>query len=300
MKKKISSKISKSLNIFNYNKNNNIGKININSLKRIRSLSKDKSCKMEEIIYYDKSQKEILLSLIKNSQLNLLKQMNMIDSDNKKQEEINMFKDFLKDLKSFLTYLLNEKIRNKDYLQSNVNINKERIQTGISNNYKYDNGGKNQNIKNNSIIGKNKSIPKKNIDTEMVEKSYVGSELSKLKLQNFKTENEIIKTEFAIINMRRTLNYLKNTIIFPEDNREIYFYNNKNQEKIDKGFNYMKQKEIDKLDIIKNIVQKKKEEQEQYINAINKIKCDITARNKILENDIIYEVSLENRITSNS
>jgi len=292
MKKKFSSKKHKSFIIFN-NSKNNISKININSsiLSQYTPTSKITNFINEEIYYYDKSQKEILLSLIKNSQLNLLMQLNMIDDN----EKMNAIKDFLKDLKGFLAYLLNEKIKNKDNLQLNVNTKKERLQTEISNNSKYD-----RKIKENNIIKrKNKSF-QKNVDTEMVEKNYVGSELSKLRLQNFKTENEIKKADFSIFNLRRTLILLKNTIIFPEENREIYFQNNLNQEKIDNGFNYMIQMEKDKLDNTRKKIQEKKEEQGQYIKAINKIKCDITTRNNVLEKDIIYELSIENRITSNS
>ena len=292
MKKKFSSRKYKSFIIFNNNKNN-ISKININSSERSQYTPTAKNTNLinEEIYYYDKSQKEILLSLIKNSQLNLLMQLGMADNN----EKINTIKDFLKDLKGFLAYLLNEKIKNKDNLQLNVNTKKERIQNAISNNSKYD-----KKIKDNTIIKRKKSSFQKNVDTEMVEKNYVGSELSKLKLQNFKTENEIIKTDFSIINLKRTLLLLKNTIIFPEENREIYCQNNLNQEKIDNGFNYMIQIKKEKLDNIRKKIQEKKEEQEQYIKAINKIKCDITTRNNILEKDIIYELSIENRITSNS
>ena len=292
MKKKFSSRKYKSFTIFNNNKNN-ISKININSSVRSQytPIAKTTNLINEEIYYYDKSQKEILLSLIKNSQLNLLMQLSMVDNN----EKINTIKDFLKDLKGFLAYLLNEKIKNKDNLQLNVNTKKERMQNAISNNSKYD-----KKIKDNTIIKRKKKSFQKNIDTEMVEKNYVGSELSKLKLQNFKTENEIIKTDFSIINLKRTLLLLKNTIIFPEENREIYCQNNLNQEKIDNGFNYMIQIKKEKLDNIRKKIQEKKEEQEQYIKAINKIKCDITTRNNILEKDIIYELSIENRITSNS
>ena len=292
MKKKFSSRKYKSFIIFNDNKNN-ISKININSSVRSQytPIAKTTNLINEEIYYYDKSQKEILLSLIKNSQLNLLMQLGMADNN----EKINTIKDFLKDLKGFLAYLLNEKIKNKDNLQLNVNTKKERMQNAISNNSKYD-----KKIKDNTIIKRKKKSFQKNVDTEMVEKNYVGSELSKLKLQNFKTENEIIKTDFSIINLNRTLLLLKNTIIFPEENREIYCQNNLNQEKIDNGFNYMIQIKKEKLDNIRKKIQEKKEEQEQYIKAINKIKCDITTRNNILEKDIIYELSIENRITSNS
>ena len=292
MMKIFSSKINKSISVFNNNKNK-ISKININSSIRSQNspIQNTISFIYEEIFYYDKSQKEILLSLIKNSQLNLIMQLNTVEIKGKN----NTIKDFLKDLKGFLAYLLNEKIKYKDNLQLNVNMNKERLQKEIANKSKYDKGKKDNKI----IKTKIKPFPK-TVDTEMVEKNYVGSELSKLRLQNFKIENEIIKTEFSINNLRHTLIYLKNTIIFPEDNREIFCYNNINQEKIDNGFNYMIQIEKEKLDKAKEKIQQKKEEQEQYIKAINKIKSDITSRNHILEKDIIYELSIENRVTSNS
>ena len=50
--------------------------------------------------------------------------------------------------------------------------------------------------------------------------------------------------------------------------------------------------------MIKN--EEKKIKIEQYNNSINKIKNDINIRNNISVKNIIYETSLENRITSNS
>lgn len=295
MMKKFPSKKYKSFNANEINKNKDlIGQLQI---KKAKSITKNISIKKEEIINYDKSQKEILLSLIKNSQLNLLMQLGKGNCPNgKDNEKIDIIKNFLIDLKSFLAYILNEKIRNKDNLQLNVNLKKEKLQTEISNNLKYDNYEKN-NIINTNIKNRIKETSKM-VETEMVEKNYVGSEVSKLKLQNFKTENEIVKTDFSIIMIRRTLNYLKHTIIFQEDNREIYCNNNINQEKIDKALNYMKQMQIDKLNKINNKNNKKKMEQERYLKTINKLKSDITTRNNILENDIIYELSIEDKFTS--
>ena len=296
MKKNNSSKKYHSVNIFNYNR------FNINLLDNNKSNEKVSPVtprtiinKKEEIIYNNKSQKEMLLSLIKNSLLDLIEQIDSIKKNNEKKEKINKIKNFLTDLKGFLAYLLNEKIKNKDNLELNVNNSKRRLQKEISNNFKYD---KNT-IENNSIINKQKKS-NSNIDTEMVEKNFVGSEVSKLKLQNFKTENEILKTESFIINSRHILNYLKKTNIFPEDNKEIFYYNHINEEKIDNEFNYMKQIENNKLDKLSGIIKKNREEQERYIKAINNIRDDIIIRNHILEKDTIPEISIEDRITSNS
>ena len=134
----------------------------------------------------------------------------------------------------------------------------------------------------------------------MVEKNYIGSELSKLKLQNFKIENEIIKTDFLIKNTKKILNYIKNTSIFPEENKEIHCYNNINEDKIKEEFINLQTKEKNKINEIMNNNKETKEKIEQYINIINRIKNEIKIRNDILTKDIIYETSLENRITSNS
>ena len=298
MKKKFSSKKYKSVNIFNKNIRNDVSNIHLKmgKLTRTLSISKNNLYEKEEIFCYDKSQKEILLSLIKNSQLNIINQLNTINSAQKmKKKKNDTIKDFLIDLKGFLAYLLNEKIKNKDNLQLDVNNEKANLQKRISDNMKYDNILK----KNNSIIKKNFNI-KSYIDTEMVEKNFVGSEISKLKLQNFKTENEILKTEFAIFNIRRIITLIKNTCLFPEENREIYFYNNINQEKINEEFNHLKQ--INNNILEKSIIQsqEKKEEIEQYIKAINKTRNDIQLREHIYAQDTIQELSIEDRVTSNS
>lgn len=298
MKKKFSSKKYKSVNIFNKNIRNDVSNIHLKmgKLTRTLSISKNNLYEKEEIFCYDKSQKEILLSLIKNSQLNIINQLNTINSAQKmKKKKNDTIKDFLIDLKGFLAYLLNEKIKNKDNLQLDVNNEKANLQKRISDNMKYDNIL----IKNNSIIKKNFNS-KSYIDTEMVEKNFVGSEISKLKLQNFKTENEILKTEFAIFNIRRIITLIKNTCLFPEENREIYFYNNINQEKINEEFNHLKQ--INNNILEKSIIQsqEKKEEIEQYIKAINKTRNDIQLREHIYAQDTIQELSIEDRVTSNS
>ena len=299
MKKKDTSKKYKSVIIFN---NNNMNKTNKSSyIFNSLSLAERISYKKEENFYYDKSQKEMMLSYIKNSQLNLLNKIDTIESD---KEKIKFIKELLNELKGLLAYLFNEKIRNKDYLQTSVNNNKIRLQNEIKKKYKYD---KNDNLDNNSIkhnnIFKNriKKETQKTLDTEMAEKNYIGSELSKLKLQNFKTENEIIKTDFLIINKRKILNYIKNTNIFPEENKEIYCYNNDtNEDKIKERMIYLKNKQKNKLLEIMNKSKEKKNIIEIYINNINKIKNEIRIKNEVLANEIIYETSMENKITNNS
>ena len=292
MKKKEFSKKNKSFTIIN-------NKYNINTFS-IPSLSKKNFYKKEENFYYDKSQKEMLLSYIKNAQFDLL---NKIDKIENSKEKINLIKKLLMDLKVFLAYLFNEKIRNKDNLQTSVNNNKSRLQNEIKKNYKYDNINHSNNIINKSIIVKsNYKLDEKQkvIDTEMAEKNYIGSEVSKLKLQNFKIENEIIKTDFLIINTKKIIDNIKNTNLFPEENKEIFYYNDIGKDKINQEFNILKNKEKNKLVQIMIKNEEKKIKIEQYNNSINKIKNDINIRNNFSVKNIIYETSLENRITSNS
>lgn len=292
MKKKEFSKKNKSFTIIN-------NKYNINTFS-IPSLSKKNFYKKEENFYYDKSQKEMLLSYIKNAQFDLL---NKIDKIENSKEKINLIKKLLMDLKVFLAYLFNEKIRNKDNLQTSVNNNKSRLQNEIKKNYKYDNINHSNNIINKSLIVKsNYKLDEKQkvIDTEMAEKNYIGSEVSKLKLQNFKIENEIIKTDFLIINTKKIIDNIKNTNLFPEENKEIFYYNDIGKDKINQEFNILKNKEKNKLVQIMIKNEEKKIKIEQYNNSINKIKNDINIRNNFSVKNIIYETSLENRITSNS
>ena len=292
MKKKEFSKKNKSFTIIN-------NKYNINTFS-IPSLSKKNFYKKEENFYYDKSQKEMLLSYIKNAQFDLL---NKIDKIENSKEKINLIKKLLMDLKVFLAYLFNEKIRNKDNLQTSVNNNKSRLQNEIKKNYKYDNINHSNNIINKSIIVKSNyklDEIQKVIDTEMAEKNYIGSEVSKLKLQNFKIENEIIKTDFLIINTKKIIDNIKNINLFPEENKEIFYYNDIGKDKINQEFNILKNKEKNKLVQIMIKNEEKKIKIEQYNNSINKIKNDINIRNNFSVKNIIYETSLENRITSNS
>ena len=54
------------------------------------------------------------------------------------------------------------------------------------------------------------------------------------------------------------------------------------------------------IQITETKLKKIKEEQELYLNAINKIKTNIVIKNNIVEQDIIQELSFENKITNNS
>ena len=240
--KKFSSKQFKILNMLNGKSKDN----NLPILIKQKELKKKKFEKKEEIFFYDKSQKEILLNTIKNSQLYLLNQFCDTNNNELKKEKNIFIIEFLRNLKGFLAYLLNEKIKNKDYLQLDVNNKKIKLHNEMSKFLKYD-------------------YDKINDDSN---------------------------------NLKRKLNYISKTYLFPEENREIYCYDNKAE--INDEFNNIIKKEKNKYLDIKIKEKQIKEKQELYLNEINKMKNNIVIKNNVLEKNIIQELSIEDRITNNS
>lgn len=295
--KQLSSNKFKILNKFNRKAKNKINEININHttfLIKPKATLKKIMEKKEEMIYYDKSQKEILLNIIKNTQLHFLNQLNDANNNEKSKGNKKDIKTILENLKRFVAYLLNEKIKNKDYLQLDVNNKKSKLLAEISKYLKYEYDFQNTNK------NKNKTRLYLDIDKEEREKKNLFSELFNYKLKNFITENEIKEVEFKLMNSIRKLNFIKKTFLFPEENKEIFFYNNFEQTDLNNEINYIIQEKKDKYLKSINKLKKIKEEQELYLNAINKIKTNIVIKNNIVERDIIQELSFENKITNNS
>ena len=295
--KQLSSNKFKILNKFNRKAKNKINEININHttfLIKPKATLKKIMEKKEEMIYYDKSQKEILLNIIKNTQLHFLNQLNDANNNEKSKGNKKDIKTILENLKRFVAYLLNEKIKNKDYLQLDVNNKKSKLLSEISKYLKYEYDFQNTNK------NKNKTRLYLDIDKEEREKKNLFSELFNYKLKNFITENEIKEVEFKLMNSIRKLNFIKKTFLFPEENKEIFFYNNFERTDLNNEINYIIQEKKDKYLKSINKLKKIKEEQELYLNAINKIKTNIVIKNNIVERDIIQELSFENKITNNS
>lgn len=284
--KKFSSKQFKILNMLNGKSKDN----NLPILIKQKELKKKKFEKKEEIFFYDKSQKEILLDTIKNSQLYLLNQFCDTNNNELKKEKNIFIIEFLRNLKGFLAYLLNEKIKNKDYLQLDVNNKKIKLHNEMSKFLKYDYDKINDDS--------NKSKMNLDIDEESREKGHIFNEVFKLKLLNFIIENKIKEMEFEEMNLKRKLNYISKTYLFPEENREIYCYDNKAE--INDEFNNIIKKEKNKYLDIKIKEKQIKEKQELYLNEINKMKNNIVIKNNVLEKNIIQELSIEDRITNNS
>lgn len=142
--------------------------------------------KREEFLFSNKTNKEILLSLIKSSQVNLLMEIKEKTTNSPKEKAV-ILKSFLKELKNNLSYILIEKSLYKKYLENNIDNFKSILQKKIE---------KLNNNKNSKDINNNNHKKEEYIETEIKEKNYEGNELSKLQLQNFKIENEIEKTNF--------------------------------------------------------------------------------------------------------
>ena len=238
--------------------------------------------KKEEILFSNKSNKEILLSLIKTAQTKLLSKIK-----NSTKDKIFIFKNILKELKEDLSFILDKKYINKNYLEINLNNSKIVIQN------------KKKNKDNNSIRRSNKEVIIDNLETEVKEINYDGNELSKLKLQIFKIENEILKTDFLIFNWNELINSLKETNIFPENDREFFLYNEeRSQKEIDNIFISRFQEQNEFLKKYINLQNQQKYYIEQYNIEIEKKKKNIKSKNFMDLKDIIFEKTLENEDSS--
>ena len=133
-------------------------------------------------------------------------------------------------------------------------------------------------------------------DNENIEINYGKNELSKLKILNFKIENEIEKINNEINNKKDINKYLKILNVMPEDNREIFYTNqSKNSKEIDEIFY---NKNLEEKEKINQIMFKKNLQNfmmDQYQKEINKIKKMIKLNKIINPSDIIIEDSLENK-----
>ena len=212
---------------------------------------------LEENLFSSKSNKEILLSQIKTVQMSLLFSNKSIPQ----KEKLNNVKKLLKDLKQNLVSMLAQKKEQKLYLKKSINDTKQILQDKLFNKNTNESKEKEENIIK---------------ETDVLEKNYGGDELSKLKMLNFKAENEIDKLNFMIENKTYMLNFLKITNIYPEEKIEIFYdYQKQNSNEIDDSFNFYINQDKEKLKQI--IILKKEQNKEifQLENDINYIKKNI-------------------------
>ena len=224
---------------------------------------------LEENLFSSKSNKEILLSKIKTVQMSLLFSNKSIPQ----KEKFNNVKKLLEDLKQNLVSMLAQKKEQKLYLKKSINDTKQILQDKLFNKNTNESKEKEENIIK---------------ETDVLEKNYGGDELSKLKMLNFKAENEIDKLNFMIENKTYMLNFLKITNIYPEEKIEIFYdYQKQNSNEIDDSFNFYINQDKEKLNQI--IILKKEQNKEifQLENDINYIKKNIKYKknmNLILNN----------------
>ena len=217
----------------------------------------------EEILFSNKTQKELLISHIKDAQIKIISKKK---KNNNNLNNINIFKNILIELKQNLLDILKEKQKKEKYLQNKLNKIKKMLQINI-------------------------------FKKEKVEKCFGRDEISKLKILNFEIENEIKKIDFLSQNKKDLNKYLKIVDIFPEHNREL-FYNFIKQDNNDieqiLNTNISKEKEMlietkNKYDLQNFII-------EQLQNEINILKYNIELKKNYNISNIIFEESLENKI----
>ena len=274
------------IKVNNKNESKKIPKRNKSKNNLFNKLSLYSPYSKEENLFNNKSHKEILLSLIKASQMDLLLQ---IKSNNfiTKKDKMNYFKKLITDLNQNLIYMLIEKKSKEIYLNKKKNEIEKNLQKEIYNS--------NQ-IKENSKETKYEDFIK---ETEVLEKSYGGNELSKLKMINFVAENEIQKLDFLIQNKSYINYYIKTTNIYPEERVELFCNHQKEDTKeIDQSYNSLLNKAKEELNFLTKEKIKQDKEIEEIKNEINQIKSKIEFE-QIKPDDIIFEVSQENKSINN-
>ena len=231
----------------------------------------------EEILFSNKAHKEVLLSLIKSIQVRLISGNNK--KENTKKDNIILLKILLKEMINKLSYILNEKCKNKNYLESNINYTKKELKNKI----------KKKEIYNNKK-DVNEDLETENyMETEIKEINYDGTELSKLKIQNFKIENELTKTNFLI-----SIKLLELNSVFDDKNKDYILHSSIHDEKeIDEVFYWKKKEKIDLLNKYIHFQNLQKYYVEQYQEEIDIMKKNIKLRNLIDSKDVVPELSFE-------
>ena len=274
------------IKVNNINESKKIPKRNKSKNNLFNKLSLYSPYSKEENLFNNKSHKEILLSLIKESQIDLLLQ---IKSNNfiTKKDKMNYFKKLITDLNQNLIYMLIEKKSKEIYLNKKKNEIEKNLQKEIYNS--------------NQIKEKSKETKYEDFikETEVLEKSYGGNELSKLKMINFVAENEIQKLDFLIQNKSYINYYIKTTNIYPEERVELFCnYQKEDSKEIDESYNSLLNKAKEELNFLTKEKIKQDKEIEEIKNEINQIKSKIEFE-QIKPDDIIFEVSQENKSINN-
>ena len=197
----------------------------INSFNRIYSQSKNLTSlhntgrtnttnilpKKEEILFAHKTSLEILLAIIKKSQIDYLQ------TKNENSVNTNNIKNILNELKISLSEILNEQEKIASILSAQKNDQTQKLTNLI-----FNTSFSKRSISNMTDLNSNYQT----LVTESVE-SDLGNETSQLKLLNFKTENEIEKLNFLYYRFTFLLHYLKTPHLLCEHVNEFILNNKK-------------------------------------------------------------------------
>ena len=171
--------------------------------------------KKEEILFAHKTSLEIMLGIIKKSQIDYLQ------SKNENNKKINNTKNILTELKNNLSEILNEQEK-----ISNILTNQKNDQSKKLTNLIFNTSFSKRSISNETDLNSNYET----LITDSVEND-LGNETSQLKLLNFKIENEIEKLDFLFNRFTFLLHYLKTPHLLCQHVNE-YILNNKNDNSI--------------------------------------------------------------------
>ena len=185
----------------------------------------------EPILINRKTSLETLLNILKKFQISYFSNNNKL-----------LQKQMLLSLKDNLSLMLKEKNKSLNYMKTQNEIKKKKMQ---------------------KILYPSSKETKQNQYDLISDNTKVSSNLyekTQLEILNFQIKNEIEKTEFLIRQNKETISYIKSIPFYFEENKEIYCNNNyENYKNISLFF----------MDIIRNI-------REKFINIVKeKMKKDI-------------------------
>ena len=175
--------------------------------------------KSQEILFNQKTFYEILLDLVKKTQLNYLNKTKPgTNNFNKKQNNIQI-KEIITNLKEDLTSVLKEKQLNLNYMQKINSEKKAELQNLL--------------FPSNECKRRQNFLGCETILSENDEKCE-ESEINQIKNMNFRIENEILSINYYICKKKYIIEYLKNFDLVIEDYKEIICDNSKDKKKVTK------------------------------------------------------------------
>ncbi len=220
------------------------------SLKPVINITQTKS----EILFNHKSFLEILLGLIKKTQVDYLTNTKTNENDVDKKKNMSKIKTLLKDLNENLIEIKKEKEKKIDLFQKQKTQREANLKKVIFNTVYSKRSVSNFNYINT------------NFETLITEnnENYFNEETPELKLLNFKVENEILKVENLIKRITYIIQYYKTPHLVSEHRTEILCDDKRNNESMNQ---ILHQKLIQQREKFKEVVNMKNI-QDSRINSV--------------------------------